>query len=230
MESVGPVGSKRGQLKIDLGKQAMLRFRPDPLDDMKAIAINGSPRKGGNTEFLLKKALEPIRAAGIKTELIQVGGKQVRGCLACYKCWKNKDSRCANKKDIINLYIEKMIGADAIILGSPTYFADMTSEMKALIDRAGMVARANGHLFSRKIGAAVVANRRGGATNVLDSINHMFLMSKMIVPGSTYWNFGVGREKGEVAKDTEALENMKDLGETIAWLVQISTTPVNRAP
>ena len=112
-----------------------------------------------------------------------------------------------------------MIEADGIILGSPTYFADMTSEMKALIDRAGFVARANGNLFSRKIGAAVVVNRRGGATSVMDSINHMFLMSRMIVPGSTYWNFGVGLNKGDVENDAEALENMKDLGETIAWLV-----------
>jgi len=188
--------------------------------NMKTIAINGSPRKGGNTEFLLKKVLEPIGEAGIKTELIQIGGKQVHGCMACYKCVENKDSRCAIKTDIVNEYISKMIESDAIILGSPTYFAGMTSEMKALIDRAGFVAFANGRLFSRKIGAAVVVNRRGGATNVMDSINHMFLMSRMIVPGSTYWNFGVGMEKGDVEKDVEALENMKDLGETIAWLAK----------
>jgi len=188
--------------------------------NMKAIAINGSPRKGGNTEFLLKKVLEPISEAGIKTELIQIGGKQVHGCTACYKCMENKDSRCAINTDIVNEFIGKMIESDAIILGSPTYFAGMTSEMKALIDRAGFVAVANGRLFSRKIGAAVVVNRRGGATSVMDSINHMFLMSRMIVPGSTYWNFGVGREKGDVEKDVEALENMKDLGETIAWLVK----------
>jgi multimeric flavodoxin WrbA len=187
---------------------------------MKAIAINGSPRKGGNTEFLLKKVLEPIAEAGIETEFIQIGGKQVRGCLACYKCMENKNARCVIETDIVNECIGKMLESDAIILGSPTYFAGMTSEMKALVDRAGFVAFANGRLFSRKIGAAVVVNRRGGATNVMDSINHMFLMSRMIVPGSTYWNFGVGREIGEVAKDTEALENMRDLGETIAWLVK----------
>ncbi len=186
---------------------------------MKAIAINGSPRKDGNTEFLLKKVLEPITEAGITTELIQIGGKQVHGCIACYKCKENKNSRCAIDTDIVNECIGKMIESDAIILGSPTYFAGMTSEMKALIDRAGFVANANGRLFSHKIGAAVTVNRRGGATSVIDSMYHMFLMSRMIIPGSTYWNFGVGREKGEVEKDAEALENMKDLGETIAWLV-----------
>jgi multimeric flavodoxin WrbA len=187
---------------------------------MKAIAFNGSPRKGGNTEILLKKVLEPISKAGIETELVQIGGKQIRGCIACYKCRENKNSKCAITSDMVNECIGKMIEADAIILGSPTYFAGMTSDMKALIDRAGFVAGGNGRLFSRKIGAAVVVHRRGGATNVLDSINHMFLISRMIVPGSTYWNFGVGREKGEVENDTEALENMKDLGETIAWLAK----------
>jgi multimeric flavodoxin WrbA len=186
---------------------------------MKAVAFNGSPRKGGNTEFLLKKVLEPIGEAGIGTELVQVGGKPLRGCTACGKCMENKDSRCSITTDMVNECIGKMIEADAIILGSPTYFAGMTSEMKALIDRAGFVSFANGRLFARKIGAAVVVNRRGGATNVMDSINHMFLMSRMIVPGSTYWNFGVGLEKGDVEGDKEALSNMRDLGETIAWLV-----------
>ena len=187
---------------------------------MKALAINGSPRQGGNTEILLRKALEPIQEAGIETEMIQIGGRPVRGCLACFKCRENRDSRCVQKTDIVNECIGKMIEADAILLGSPTYFADMTAEMKALVDRAGMVAMVNGGLFSRKIGAAVAVNRRGGATHVQDSINHLFLISRMIVPGSTYWNFGVGRQQGDVENDTEALANMKDLGETIAWLVK----------
>lgn len=187
---------------------------------MKAVAFNGSPRKCGNTEILLKAVLEPIRNAGIETELIQVGGTRLSGCTACYGCTRKKDQRCVITDDSLNAHLAKMIEADAIILGSPSYFADMTSEMKALIDRAGFVNIANGRLFKRKIGAAVVAQRRGGATHVLDSINHMFLMSQMIVPGSTYWNFGVGREKGEVENDKEALANMQDLGETIAWLIQ----------
>ena len=198
----------------------------DSNHEMKVIAINGSPRKGGNTEYLLKKVLEPISQAGIKTELIQIGGKPVRGCLACYKCRDRKDRKCANKTDIVNRCIDKMIEADAIILGSPTYFACMTAEMKALIDRAGMVARVNGFLFARKIGCAVTANRRAGAPNVVDSINHMFLISKMIIPGSTYWNLGVGMDKEDVKEDREALENMKDLGESIVWLLQCTRQPV----
>jgi len=187
---------------------------------MKAVAFNGSPRKGGNTELLLRKVLEPIAEAGIETEFIQVGGVEIHGCKACMKCMERQDKRCIDDTDQLNEWLAKMIEADAIILGSPTYFADMSSEMKALIDRAGFVSVVNGRLFSRKIGAAVVAVRRGGATHVLDSMNHMFLMSRMIVPGSTYWNFGFGLKKGDAANDDEGLRNMRDLGETIAWLAK----------
>ena len=185
---------------------------------MKAVAINGSPRKGGNTEILLKKALAPLAAAGWETEFIQLGGRPIRGCQACYCCFDLKNSRCSQKDEIFNECFAKMAAADAIILGSPTYFTDVSAEMKALLDRAGLVALANGGLFRGKVGAAVVAVRRGGGTHAFDTMNHMFLMSGVIVPGSTYWNLGFGREKGEVSKDDEAARNMKDLGQTIAWL------------
>jgi multimeric flavodoxin WrbA len=185
---------------------------------MKVVAINGSPRKGGNTEILLRKVLEPLEEAGWDTELIQVGGKEIRGCIACYKCFENKDMRCAVKKDIFNGCMEKLVEADAMVLGSPTYFTDVSAELKALIDRSGLVSLANGGIFAGKIGAAVVAVRRGGATHAFDSINHMFLMSRMIVPGSIYWNIGIGLDKGDVLKDEEGLRNMRNLGETIAWL------------
>ena len=185
---------------------------------MKAVAINGSPRKGGNTEILLQKALAPLAAAGWETEFIQLGGRPIRGCQACYRCFDLKNSRCSQKDEIFNECFAKMAAADAIILGSPTYFTDVSAEMKALLDRAGLVALANGGLFRGKVGAAVVAVRRGGGTHAFDTMNHMFLMSGAIVPGSTYWNLGFGREKGEVAGDDEAARNMKDLGQTIAWL------------
>jgi multimeric flavodoxin WrbA len=185
---------------------------------MNAIAINGSPRKGGNTEILLRKVLEPLADAGWDTEFVQLGGKPIRGCRACYQCFKAKNSRCGQKDVLFDACLEKMIRADAIILGSPTYFTDVSAEMKALLDRAGLVAVANGGLFRRKIGAAVVAVRRGGGTHAFDTINHMFLMSGAIIPGSTYWNLGFGLDKGEVKKDEEGLRNMADLGHTIAWL------------
>jgi multimeric flavodoxin WrbA len=185
---------------------------------MKAVAINGSPRPGGNTEILLKQALAPLAAAGWETEFIQIGGKPIRGCLACYQCFKKKDFQCSQKNDGFNPCFEKMVAADAILLGSPTYFSDVSAEMKALLDRAGLVALANGGLFRGKIGAAVVAVRRGGGTHAFDTMNHMFLMSGVIVPGSIYWNLGFGKDKGDVAGDEEAARNMADLGQTIAWL------------
>ena len=185
---------------------------------MKAVAINGSPRKGGNTELLLKQAIKPLEEAGWETQFIQLGGKAIRGCQACYQCFKSKNSRCGQKDEFFNDCLARMLDADAIILGSPTYFTDVSAEMKALLDRAGLVAVANGGLFRGKIGAAVVAVRRGGGTHAFDTMNHMFLMSGMIVPGSTYWNLGFGLEKGEVIKDDEAARNMQDLGQTIAWL------------
>ncbi len=185
---------------------------------MKAVAINGSPRKGGNTEILLKQVLATLAAAGWETELVQLAGAAMHGCLACYQCFEKKNSRCSQKEEFFNQCFEKMVAADAIVLGSPTYFTDVSAEMKALLDRAGLVALANGGLLRGKIGAAVVAVRRGGGTHAFDTMNHMFLMSGAIVPGSTYWNLGFGLEKGEVAKDKEAARNMKDLGQTIAWL------------
>ncbi len=185
---------------------------------MKVIAINGSPRSGGNTEMLLKKALEPLEAAGWTTEYMKVGGRPVRGCTACFKCFRKKDLRCVVTTDAMNGFLEKIFAADAVILGSPTFFANVSAEMKALLDRTGMVSLANGGALRGKIGAAVVAVRRGGATFVFDSINHMFLMSSMIVPGSIYWNMGVGLGKEEVLGDEEAMRNMTHLGQTIAWL------------
>ncbi|MDD5484311.1 MAG: flavodoxin family protein [Kiritimatiellae bacterium] len=187
---------------------------------MKAVAFNGSPRADGNTFLLLNCVLEEIKRSGIETELVQVGKCNVHGCRACYQCFKQADRRCACADDCVNEWIEKMLAADAILLGSPTYFADITSEMKALIDRAGMTARANGAMFSRKVGAAVVTVRRGGAIHAFDSLNHFFLISDMIVPGSSYWNLAFGREKGQAAKDEEGMRTMQTLGRNIAWLLK----------
>lgn len=185
---------------------------------MYAVAFNGSPRKGGNTQHLLEATLNPLADMGWETELVQVGGKNIRGCIACYKCAEKQDGQCAVKKDIANDCIEKMKKADAIIIGSPTYFAGVGSDIKSLIDRSGFVAHVNGDLFAGKIGAAVVAVRRGGATHVYDTINHMYQMSRMVLPGSTYWNMGYGLDKGEVAGDAEGLANMHNLGEMIGWV------------
>jgi multimeric flavodoxin WrbA len=187
---------------------------------MKVIAFNGSPRADGNTSILLKKVLEQLKVEGIETEFIQLGGQPVHGCLSCGTCWKLKNKQCKIVNDNVNLYIQKMAEADGIILGSPTYFSMMTPELKALIDRAGYVAMSNDHLFKRKVGAAVVAVRRAGAVPTFDAINHFFLISEMIIPGSSYWNVGVGRAKGEVNDDEEGLETMETLGKNMAWLLK----------
>ena len=185
---------------------------------MYALAINGSPRKGGNTELLLNEVLTELKTAGWETELEKVGGTAIRGCIACEKCFENKDNECSVKKDKFNAIFSKMVEADAMVLGSPTYFAAVSADLKALIERAGYVAYANGHAFAGKIGAAVVAVRRGGATHAYDTINHMFQMSRMIIPCSTYWNMGFGLSEGEVRGDEEGLANMRHIGKCIDWL------------
>ena len=185
---------------------------------MKALAINGSPHKEGNTAILLDAVLEPLKAAGWDTSLAQAGAGKVKGCVACYKCFANKDRRCAAHKDSLNGLLEEIAGSDAVIIGSPTYFTDVSAETKGLIDRVGLVSYANGGLLYGKVGAAVVAVRRGGGTHAFDSINHLFLMSGMIVPGSSYWNLGFGLHPGEVRGDDEALRNMRHLGQAVACL------------
>lgn len=184
---------------------------------MKVVAFNGSPRKDGNTAILINHLFREFEKEGIETELVQLSGKEIRGCIACYKCFENKDQRCSVKNDVANECIEKMIGADGIILGSPTYFTDVTAEMKALIDRAGFVSIANGGMFKNKVGAAVVAVRRAGASHTLDTINHFFLGNQMIIPGQS---LAVGREKGEVEKDKEGMQAVKTLGKRTAWLLK----------
>jgi multimeric flavodoxin WrbA len=162
---------------------------------MKVVAFNGSARKDGNTAIMIGYVFRELEKEKIKTD-------------------------CAVKDDVVNDCIEKMLDADGIILGSPTYFANVSTEMKALIDRAGMVSRANSDMLARKVGAAVVAVRRAGAIHVFNSINHFFFIGQMIVPGSSYWNLGMGRQKGEVEKDDEGIQTMKNLGRNMAWLLK----------
>ncbi|GAB6265473.1 MAG: flavodoxin family protein [Methanothrix sp.] len=186
---------------------------------MKVIAFNGSPRRDGNTATLLAAVLEELESQGIETELVHLIGP-LSGCKACFKCTEKKNGRCIQDKDMINQCIEKMAAADGIIIGSPTHFADLTPETKALIDRAGFVAMANGYMFKRKVGAAVVAVRRAGAIHVFDSINHLFLISQMIIAGSSYWNIGMGLEERDVERDQEGLATMRTLGQNMGWLLK----------
>jgi multimeric flavodoxin WrbA len=186
---------------------------------VKVIAFNGSARKDGNTAILIKHILSELENEGIETEMIQLGGLPIQGCKGCRLCYKNKNRQCSIN-DKTNGYIKKMDEADGIVLGSPVYFANMTPELKALIDRSGFVARANDHMFKKKVGCAVVAARRAGAIYTFNGINHFFSVNQMIIPGSSYWNVGFGKESGDVENDLEGINTMKDLGKNMAWLLK----------
>ncbi|MDX8339085.1 flavodoxin family protein [Draconibacterium sp. IB214405] len=187
---------------------------------MKVVAFNGSPRRNGNTSILIDEMFKIFQAEGIETEVVQIGNKPVHGCTACGKCREIQDRKCHIKNDLLNLCIEKMIEADGIILGTPVYFADVTTEIKALMDVAGYVTRGNGHLLKRKVGAGVISVRRGGALPTFDTINRFFLINQMIVPGSTYWNFAFGKNQGDVLQDEEGMNTIWKLAENMSWLMK----------
>ncbi len=184
---------------------------------MKVIAFNGSPHQNGNTAILINRVLAALRRHDIDTEMVHVGGQALRGCRACGWCGQNPVRKCVLSDDLFNECLNKMVAADGIIIGSPTYYANMTAETKALIDRAGSVTRRNGFLLQRKAGAAVVALRRAGGINTFNAINDFFLINQMIVPGSSYWNLGMGN----VNSDDEGFKTMETLAENMAWLLKL---------
>ena len=185
---------------------------------MKIFALNGSPRVHGNTYHMLKTVTDECEKAGFQTEIYQAGGRSVKGCLACGACSSNK-GRCATDDWVNEVYV-KMKEANAIILGSPTYFSDLTAETKAVIDRCGFISRRDDNAFARKVGAAVTAVRRAGGIHTLDSIQHFFLINEMIVPGSSYWNLSLSRDLDDYQKDEEGIATMKRLAENIVWLLE----------
>jgi len=184
---------------------------------MKVIGFNGSPRKDGNTTTLIGYLLEEIQKEGIETELVQLSAKAIHGCVACYKCFENRDQRCAVKNDAANEYIEKMTLAQGIILGSPSYFQDATAEMKALIDRAGFVGLANGRIYKNKVGAAVSCFRRTGGMHTIETMNHFFFSNEIIIAGRV---LGLARDKGDVDKDEEGVQMARTLGQKMAWMMK----------
>lgn len=188
---------------------------------MKVVGFNGSARKDGNTALLIGHVFAELEAAGIETELVQLAGERLAGCTGCLKCAETLDNRCSGLKDDgLNGCIEKMLAADGIVIGSPTYYANCTATTQALLERAGYATRKNGNPLARKVGAAVVAVRRGGAIHAFDSINHWFQINEMIVVGSSYWNIGIGREAGDVEHDDEGVATMHALGRNMAWALE----------
>ncbi len=188
---------------------------------MKVVAFNGSPRPQGNTTILLRHVLAELEAEGIETELVQLADLQLTGCTACLSCAKTADNRCTGLEDDgLNDCVQRMLAADAVLIGSPTYFANCTAATQALMERSGYVTRKSGNGLARKLGAAVVAVRRGGALHAFDSINHWFLINEMVVVGSSYWNLGVGHDPGDVEADAEGLATMRTLGRNMAWALK----------
>jgi multimeric flavodoxin WrbA len=186
---------------------------------MKVVLFNGSPRKEGNTFHALQILMKELKSNNIECEYFWIGAENLRGCRACYQCAKNKDKRCSIIDDKINSYIAKITKADGIVIGSPTYFANVSSPVKAFIDRVGLVSKVNGDILYRKIGAAVVAVRRQGATHVFSSINFFFLINQMFVVGSTYWNLGFGQNPGDIKKDQEGINTFKNLGRNMTYIL-----------
>ena len=187
---------------------------------MKVVGINGSPRLNGNTAILIRTVFAELEQQGIETELIELAGKPLKGCNACWGCMTQKIQRCIMDDDFFNECFAKMVEADGIILGSPVYSADVTSQIKALIDRSSIVLAANRGLFRHKVGAAVTAVRRGGAISAFDTLSHFLHSKEMFLVGSTYWNMVYGRNIGEVESDQEGMENMRNLGQNMAWLLR----------
>jgi multimeric flavodoxin WrbA len=187
---------------------------------MRVLGINGSPHRNGNTAVMLGWALEELRANGVETELFDLAGKPIAGCIDCRRCFTNKDQRCAVSSDAFNDIMEKLLASDGVLIAAPTYVANIPANVKAVIERAAYVNKANDWMLKRKIGASVIVARRGGAIDAFNAINHLFLHAQMIIPGSSYWNMGYGWRDQDVLEDAEAQATMRTLGQNVAWLLQ----------
>jgi multimeric flavodoxin WrbA len=187
---------------------------------MRVLGINGSPHRNGNTSVMLGWVLEELETEGVETEVFDLAGKPLAGCIDCRRCFKNKDRKCGVTSDALNDVIDRILVADGVVIGSPTYFCNVSASVKALIERVGFVNIANDEMLKRKVGAAVVVARRGGAIDTFTAVNHLFLHAQMIVPGSSYWNMGYGGRDQEVRSDAEAERTMRTLGQNIAWVLR----------
>ncbi len=188
---------------------------------MKVVGFNGSPNKKGNTACSLNTVFEELEKAGIETEMIHVGKEKIQGCIACHGCVKNQDKACSVKDDPVNEWIQKIIEADGILLGSPVHFSGVAGTMKSFLDRAFFVSSVNGGLYRHKVGAAVAAVRRSGGIPTVNSLNHYITYSEMIMPSSNYWNVAHGLTPGQMEQDGEGKQILEILGKNMAWIMKI---------
>ena len=188
---------------------------------MKVVAFNGSPNKQGNTWHAIGMVAAELEKEGIATEIVHVGNKSIRGCVACGQCLKNKNEQCVQPGDEVNEWIQKMKHADGIIFGSPVHYAAMAGTMKSFMDRAFYVSGVNDGMLRHKVGAAVVAVRRSGGLPTFDQLNNFINYSEMLIPTSNYWNVIHGTRPGEVTQDEEGTQIMRVLGRNMAWLMKL---------
>lgn len=188
---------------------------------MKVVAINGSPHKEGNTWHALKLVTKALEQEGIETEIINIGNKEIRGCIACNRCLVKRNEQCVLPGDEVNNCIQKMKEADGILLGSPVHYSAISATMKSFLDRAFYVAGSNNGLFRHKVGASVVAVRRSGGVATFDQLNNFLIYSEMVIPASNYWNVIHGTSPGEALKDEEGVQIMQVLGKNMAWLLKV---------
>ena len=187
---------------------------------MKVVAINGSPKKQGNTFAAISAVGEQLIKENIEVEILHVGNQPVRGCIACQQCAKNRNEQCVLGGDEVNAWIQKMKEADGLILGSPVYFSAIAGTMKCFLDRAFYVASSNGGLFRHKVGVSVVADRRAGGVTTYNQLNNYINYSQMFMPSSNYWNVTYGGAPGEVLQDEEGKQILRILGKNMAWLLK----------
>lgn len=197
---------------------------------MKVIGINGSPKKEGNTYHALSLVMAELEREGIETEIIHVGNRQIRGCMGCGMCFKNKDEKCVFGEDGVNEWVQSMKEADGIILGSPVHYAGVGGTMKSFLDRAFYVAGANGGLFRHKVGASLAAVRRSGGIPTIEQLNKFLDYAEMVTPKSNYWNVIHGAKPGEVLEDEEGVQIMRVLGKNMAWVLKAMEGAKESAP
>ncbi len=184
---------------------------------MKVLLINGSPRRKGNTFVALSEAAKTLESNGIETEIVQIGVKPVRGCIACGQCKAKQLGQCAFDDDICNRIAEKLDNIDALIVGSPVYYGQPNGSVLSLIQRLFYSA---GEKVENKPAAAVCVCRRGGASAAFTTMNLPFQMMNMPVVTSQYWNIVYGREEGQAALDAEGMQTMRTMANNMAWLLK----------
>lgn len=185
---------------------------------MRVVLINGSPRAEGNTKLALDTMANIFEKEGIETEIIQVGGKPIHGCIACGYCGRSPDNRCVFKDDLVNETAEKMREADGFIIASPTYYAGIAGAMKCFLDR---VFYTSSTYFRYKVASAVAVVRRTGGLDTLHQLQNFLALSETITPPSQYWMVGYGTDKGELAQDDEGMQTIRKQADAFAWLLKV---------